>query len=307
MLTGALEEHFRRGGAVIFPPDPLAPVNVYRSTLYTPDELYTDLAHGFDATPDARAYHWSQDARLAHDHYVTLLRAIHDDAITDALDEALAGRRCVGVMGGHAMRRDSADYRAAARLGFELAQAGYLTLTGGGPGAMEAVALGAMARDEATLWTALQAIAEVPGFGDITTWARLGLDVRAAMPEPKELACVGIPTWFYGHEPPTPFAQLHAKYFSNAIREDVLLSRANAGLVYLPGAAGTVQELFQAVTPGYYSPTGGVPLVLVGREQWTTTVPVWPLLQSLSEGRPLATRLHLVPDDDPKAVLAALT
>ena len=48
------------------------------------------------------------------------------------------------------------------------------------------------------------------------------------------------------------FATSIAKYFSNALREDVLLSRARGGIIYLPGAAGTVQEIFQAVTPNYY-------------------------------------------------------
>jgi hypothetical protein len=35
-----------------------------------------------------------------------------------------------------------------------------------------------------------------------------------------------IPTWFYGYEPPDVFASAMAKYFSNALREDVLLRRA---------------------------------------------------------------------------------
>ncbi len=116
-----------------------------------------------------------------------------------------------------------------------------------------------------------------------------------------------MPTWFYGHEPPNPFACLQAKFFSNAVREDALLARSSAGLVYLPGAAGTVQELFQAVTPGYYGADGGVPLVLVGREHWTSDLPVWPLVGSLASGRALARRVHLVDDaSTPQDVLAAL-
>ena len=73
-----------------------------------------------------------------------------------------------------------------------------------------------------------------------------------------------------------------AKFFSNALREDGLLARANAGLVVLEGAAGTVQEIFQALTPLFYAGTGPdqparalPPVVLVGQEYWTDTVPIW--------------------------------
>ena len=126
----------------------------------------------------------------------------------------------------------------------------------------------------------------------------------AGLPPPARPASIGIPTWFYGHEPPNAFACLQAKYFSNAVREDALLSRATHGLVYLPGAAGTVQELFQAVTPGYYGADGGVPLVLVGREQWTRTIPVWPALQALGAKSPLGDSLHLVDTiDEAQAIL----
>ena len=57
-----------------------------------------------------------------------------------------------------------------------------------------------------------------------------------------------------------------AKFFTNALREDILLRLCRGGLVYLPGAAGTVQEVFQAVTPNFYAPAGQavVPLVMVG-------------------------------------------
>lgn len=90
-------------------------------------------------------------------------------------------------------------------------------------------------------------------------------------------------------------------------REDLLLVTVTAGIVYLPGAAGTVQELFQAATPGYYSPGGVVPLVLLGREHWTRRLPAWDLLGALAAGRPMAARIHLLDDaTDTDGVLAAL-
>ena len=63
---------------------------------------------------------------------------------------------------------------------------------------------------------------------------------------------LAIPTWFYGHEPPTPFATYIAKYFSNPLREDGLLSIAVDGVVYAPGSAGTVQEIFQDAAQNVY-------------------------------------------------------
>ena len=61
-----------------------------------------------------------------------------------------------------------------------------------------------------------------------------------------------------------------AKYFRNAIREDVLLQVCRGGIVFLPGAAGTVQEVFQAACSNYYAEAADVaPMVFVGREYWT--------------------------------------
>ena len=82
---------------------------------------------------------------------------------------------------------------------------------------------------DAALWRTLAA---VPSFNpSVAAWAATGLDVRRDFPGD---GGVSIPTWFYGHEPPNVFAAAIAKYFSNAQREDVLLSRARGGIIYLP-------------------------------------------------------------------------
>ena len=301
-LTPTLEAHLRAHGALIFPNDPLTPVNPYRARLYSPEELYAGLAaDGYAATADARAYAWFSDARVRGDVFVTLLRAIHDDSIGDALDELLARQRVVGVMGGHAVARGSADYRQAARLGHDLAAAGLVVMTGGGPGAMEAANLGAFCRDGGRLDGAVERLAAVPGFRpDVGDWARVGLAVREGLAPAGGAAVrsVGMPTWFYGHEPPNVFCDGVAKFFSNAIREDGLLSRCTAGVVVLPGAAGTVQEVFQAATRLYYAGDGvdPAPLVLVGREHWSHGIPVWPALQALGGGRSMGAAVHLVDD-----------
>jgi predicted Rossmann-fold nucleotide-binding protein len=310
VLPRRLERHLRDGGALVFPAVTGCPVDPYRAWLYTAEELYEGLDACYDDTPDARAYAWSKDTRSARDVLATMLRAVHDDAVADALTEALAGRSVVGVMGGHALRRGTDGYASAARLGRALARAGHLVLTGGGPGAMEAANLGARLHeaDDDALQDALEQLAAVPDFApDVAAWASLAFKVLGEHPAPHSLASIGVPTWFYGHEPPNVFAGQIAKFFSNALREDLLLVAVTAGIVYLPGAAGTVQELFQAATPGYYSPAGGVPLVLLGRDHWTRTLPAWDLLTALASERRLAERVHLLDDaDDVDAVLEVL-
>lgn len=306
-LPAALDAHLRAHRALIFPTDPAAPVDPYRATLYTAQELYAGLdQHGYDATPDHLAYQWAQDGALHHDAFVTLLRAIHDDSISDALTEFIDGRAVVGVMGGHALGRGTQAYAAAAGLGHDLARAGLVVATGGGPGAMEAANLGALAPDRTALAHALERLPAVPSFHpSIGDWATLALSVRTELGHSGRRSSLGIPTWFYGHEPPNVFCDGIGKYFSNAVREDGLLARSTAGLVVLEGAAGTVQEVFQAVTPLYYAKDDApcAPLVLVGQEYWVDTVPVWAAVRALAQGRSMAGSVHLVDTVDEAADL----
>ena len=94
-------------------------------------------------TPDAAPTTGPATPASTHDAFVTLLRAIHDDSVTDALDEFLGGRPVVGVMGGHALARGTRGYAGAARLGHPSPRRALVVATGGGPGAMEAANLGA--------------------------------------------------------------------------------------------------------------------------------------------------------------------
>lgn len=315
ILTDRLDKHLRDGGALVFPAVTGVPVDPYRSRLYDAAELYSGLAEaGYDGTPDARAFAWLRDASTTRDVYATLLRAVHDDSVGDALDELCADRWVVGVMGGHALERGDPAYRQAAHLGRRLARDGILVATGGGPGAMEAANLGARTArlPDQELDAAIDRLAAVPSYvPDVTAWARLGFEVRSALdgPDevpgeaPREVLSVGVPTWFYGAEPPNVFAGAIAKFFSNALREDGLLARCTHGVVYLPGEAGTVQEVFQAVTGHYYATDPTAPLVLVDRAAWADGLPVWPLLSALARDRPMARTIHLVDSVDDAAAL----
>jgi len=295
-----VEDSLRDRGALVFPEIAGLPFDPYRASLYTAAELYGDVPGGgaYAESPDALSNAWRLSQGTTPDVAATLAMSLHDHSIGDALMDAvdrIDRSHVVGVMGGHGVVRGSEMYADAAKLGLALTRAGMTVLTGGGPGAMEAVNLGArMASAPADLDEVLASLAVVPGFlPSVDAWARVALEVCAKYPEG---GGYGVPTWFYGHEPPNVFPSEIAKYFSNALREDTLLALCGGGVLYLPGAAGTVQEIFQAVTPAYYAPDGTriAPLVLVGREYWTGTLPAWPLLTSLAAGRGMASAIHCV-------------
>jgi predicted Rossmann-fold nucleotide-binding protein len=298
-FDSGVESDIRRRGGLVFPRIPDVPFNPYRPNLYTADELYDGLTGGYSDTPDGRIWAWSQQLNTL-DH--TLAAALHDHAVDDALAEYARARRFVGVMGGHAVRRGTSDYLQAARLGHQLAQH-WDVATGGGPGAMEAANLGAwLARHPFnSVEVACQKLAQVPQFTpDATAWASLALEVKASF-EPGT-ASLGVPTWHYGHEPPNAFATDIAKYFANSIREHVLLDLCDEGVIFLPGSAGTVQEIFQAGCEKFYDRTTVSPMVLVGYEHWTDTYPAWPLLRALFAER--SDLVHLVDSiDEAVAVL----
>jgi hypothetical protein len=111
---------------------------------------------------------------------------------------------------------------------------------------------------------------------------------------------LGIPTWYYGNEPPNLFASHTGKYFFNSVREDGLVTIAGGGIVFGPGNAGTVQEVFQDAPLNYYRDPGArpTPMILLEVEYWNPAMcvdsqpvplgpadarkPVWPLLITLS-------------------------
>jgi predicted Rossmann-fold nucleotide-binding protein len=75
-----------------------------------------------------------------------------------------------------------------------------------------------------------------------------------------------------------------AKYFDNSIREDGILTIAKGGIIYTPGSAGTLQEIFQEAVQNHYLTFGyASPMIFLGTDFWTKEVPVWPLIMDLTE------------------------
>lgn len=234
-------------------------------------------------------------------------RALHDAAISFSLAARVVDARSVGILGGHGLGRDSESYASVARIAYELSRKDYTILTGGGPGAMEAAHLGARFANRAAagLDAAIARLAADPstrhfpfphgsdlvvdGGFDAEAMAALHRWMLPAMQIAEETSAdagvsIGIPTWLYGHEPSTPFATEHAKYFENSIREEGLLTLAIYGAIYAPGSSGTLQEIFEDANQNYYVfPGEGMsPMVFLDIDQfWTKTYPVIPVLKAL--------------------------
>ncbi len=294
-------------GALVLPEVGGVPIDPHRTSLYTADDLY-DAPRWRDSL-DGRAFAWS---RHADDDEARLARTLHDHAMDRALADWRHGRSVLGVMGGHRAARGDPAYADAARLGRLVADpagAALAVATGGGPGAMEAANLGARlaAYDAGVLDEALEVLRPVPSFRpSVDRWVETALEVCERWAAPTD--SLGIPTWHYGHEPPGAFPTAIAKYFRNATREAVLLEVCDAGIVFLPGAGGTVQEIFQDACENYYADEASVaPMILVGQRYWTEELPAWPLLRALARGREMEHHVHLVDSVEEAAAIAGAT
>ncbi|MFI5959034.1 hypothetical protein [Cryptosporangium sp. NPDC051539] len=295
-------------GASVVPELAHAPYPTHPSALYTAAQLTRGFeTGGFAGMYDSVVYqHFVAHGGALPPIREALSQRLHDHGIDDALGDALAqwkaslGGPVVGVMGGHAEPRGSAAYRAAAALGSALASAGALVLTGGGPGVMEAANLGAYVPDPSVV----DELASVPSFTDHDPFTASALAIRARYPVSDPWAGgLSIPTWLYGHEPANLFAGQIAKYFSNAIREDTILRACRGGIVFAPGRAGTVQEVFQAATKAYYASDGASgPMIFLGRRYWTEELPVEALLGPLLADAPTEPPPVLLTDDVAEAV-----
>lgn len=289
------------------------PYNCFRNHLYTAETLYQEYITG---VPDSYKHcydntvyqYYLQKGKTTTDIKETLARTLHDHSISNSLHDLLTEydeKHIVGIMGGHGLLRTDKAYLKIVLISKQLTEHGYLMVSGGGPGAMEATHLGAWmaGRLETDVYEAMKILVQAPAYTD-TLWLDTAFQVRNRYPQ-AQYRSLGVPTWLYGHEPATPFATHIAKYFENAIREDGILTIAKGGIIYTPGSAGTMQEIFQDAVQNHYLSFGyASPMLFLDTRYWTEEMPVYPMLQSLSERGKYRNLLLSISDNEQDIVKA---
>jgi uncharacterized protein (TIGR00730 family) len=134
----------------------------------------------------------------------------------------------VTVFGSARFKEDHPYYRLARAVGAELARAGFATLTGGGPGIMEAANRGAH---------------EAGG-------ASIGLNILL----PHEQSA-------------NPYVDRSIEFHYFFVRK-VMLVKYSCAFIVMPGGLGTLDELFEAATLVQCKKIGPFPLVLMGAKFW---------------------------------------
>lgn len=120
------------------------------------------------------------------------------------------------------------EYAAGIELGRELVEAGYAVITGGGPGAMEAVNRGAAEAGGVSVGLGI----ELPFEQRLNDWVNRGINFR----------------YFFA-------------------RKTMFVKYAQA-FVILPGGFGTLDEMFEALTLVQTQKVTRFPVVLYGRDYW---------------------------------------
>lgn len=135
----------------------------------------------------------------------------------------------IGVFGSARAARDGASYAAAERIGAGLAAAGYATITGGGPGVMEAANKGALEAGGVSVGLGI----ELPFEQSLNKYVSLGINFR----------------YFFARK--------------------VMFLKYSDGFVVMPGGFGTFDEVFEALTLVQTRKVRSFPIVLFGTDFWS--------------------------------------
>ncbi|EHK83355.1 LOG family protein [Saccharomonospora azurea] len=136
--------------------------------------------------------------------------------------------RAVTVFGSARTPRDHPEYQLGRQIGAALAGAGFAAITGGGPGAMEAVNRGASEAGGLSVGLGI----ELPFEQGLNPWVDLGVNFR----------------YFFARK------TMFVKY--------------SQAFICLPGGFGTLDELFEALTLVQTKKVTKFPVVLFGTSYW---------------------------------------
>ncbi|MDZ4836214.1 MAG: TIGR00730 family Rossman fold protein [Candidatus Melainabacteria bacterium] len=142
--------------------------------------------------------------------------------------ESMRGRDMVTIFGTARRQKGHADYDQAYRLGYKVAKSGLLVMQGGGPGAMEGSAEGAVAAG--------------------------GQAVSVCLKLPHE-------------EKPNPFGAVNLEHQFFPTRKAIFLEYS-VGFIVVKGGFGTLDELFEVLCSIQCGMTTKVPVYLIGTKFW---------------------------------------
>lgn len=137
---------------------------------------------------------------------------------------------CVSVFGSARFREDHPYYALARRMGARLSQMGFTVMTGGGPGLMEAANRGAKETG--------------------------GRSVGCNIILPQE-------------QLPNPYVDRLVTFNYFFVRK-VMLVKYSYAFIVMPGGFGTMDELFEALTLIQTKKIVEFPVILMGKEYWTS-------------------------------------
>src|SRR3954466_3560626 len=140
---------------------------------------------------------------------------------------------CVTVFGSARIKSDSPYYELARKMGAAIAQLGFTVMTGGGPGIMEAANRGA--KDAG------------------------GRSVGCNIELPHE-------------QTPNPYLDRFVTMHYFFVRKTLLVKYSYA-FVILPGGAGTLDEMFEAITLIRTRKITNFPVVIMGTDYWDEILP----------------------------------
>ena len=134
----------------------------------------------------------------------------------------------VSIFGSARTQRTESDYKAARRMGGQIAKRNIAVITGGGPGIMEAANRGAALAGGKSVGLGI----ELPFEQGLNQWVNLGMSFR----------------YFFVRK------TMFVKYSS--------------GVIVCPGGFGTLDEMFELLTLVQTHKVANVPVVLYGKDYW---------------------------------------
>lgn len=139
------------------------------------------------------------------------------------------GRDGVSIFGTARRRKGHPDYEQAFRLGYKVAKSGLIVIQGGGPGAMEASAEGAVAAG--------------------------GTAASICLKLPHE-------------EKPNPFGSISVQHRFFPTRKSMFVEKS-VGFILVKGGFGTMDEFFEVLCSVQCKMSTRVPIYLIGTKFWT--------------------------------------